>query len=440
MLRPLFGRYSAMRLSTLMILVGAVLMAPFARGAARAARTSPTSARCDWGALAYSTIFPLVVTNVLYFAALRRVGAARATLFMYLQPFLGALFAALLLGEEIGAIQIVGGVFIVGGVALGRTARVRRGASRARARRARAARRAVLSGRESGTVPVSAGTVPFSGGAAIRRMLMAVAAPAVITIPDRRLLARLYAAERQQMDNLCGCFWASLALRAAGIDADQEAVALEAGAILPGGDPLTHVAPGATPRNDYRVELPHGRRSGHGRHGRAAAGRGDRPHLGRLARGDRGGGAVVRRDASPRCSTSPVRRRVLIANLRTGLFWGSRPDPGVVLDHLSGGDPEPPPADWDVGHFVELATLVRGPGGSLVVVRDTYQELGLAGAPRAAARARRRRAPARRRQRGRRPRRVRRPQPRTACATGSAAPGFELRGWDNGTPAAPRPS
>ena len=30
MLRPLFGRYSAMRLSTLMILVGAVLMAPFA--------------------------------------------------------------------------------------------------------------------------------------------------------------------------------------------------------------------------------------------------------------------------------------------------------------------------------------------------------------------------------------------------------------------------
>jgi drug/metabolite transporter (DMT)-like permease len=45
---------------------------------------------------------------------------------MYLQPFLGALFAALLLDEAIGAIQIVGGVFIVGGVALGRVIRPRK--------------------------------------------------------------------------------------------------------------------------------------------------------------------------------------------------------------------------------------------------------------------------------------------------------------------------
>ena len=119
MLRPLFGRYSAMRLSTLMILVGAVLMAPFA-AVQLAHQDFADIGALRWGALAYSTVFPLVVTNVLYFAALRRVGAARATLFMYLQPFLGALFAALLLSEAIGGIQLVGGVFIVGGVALGR--------------------------------------------------------------------------------------------------------------------------------------------------------------------------------------------------------------------------------------------------------------------------------------------------------------------------------
>ncbi len=119
MLRPLFGRYSAMRLSTLMILVGAVLMAPFA-ASQLAHQNFGSLTALDWGALGYSTVFPLVVTNVLYFGALRRVGAARATLFMYLQPFLGALFAALLLGEAIGPLQIVGGVVIVGGVALGR--------------------------------------------------------------------------------------------------------------------------------------------------------------------------------------------------------------------------------------------------------------------------------------------------------------------------------
>jgi drug/metabolite transporter (DMT)-like permease len=39
---------------------------------------------------------------------------------MYLQPFLGAMFAALLLGEEITALQFVGGLVIVGGVSMGR--------------------------------------------------------------------------------------------------------------------------------------------------------------------------------------------------------------------------------------------------------------------------------------------------------------------------------
>jgi drug/metabolite transporter (DMT)-like permease len=125
MLRPLFGTYSAMRLSTVMILVGAVLMAPFAVSQL-AAQDFGSIGALRWGSLVYSAIFPLVVTNVLYFGALRRVGAARATLFMYLQPFLGALFAAILLGEHIGALQVFGGVFIVGGVSLGRLGRLRR--------------------------------------------------------------------------------------------------------------------------------------------------------------------------------------------------------------------------------------------------------------------------------------------------------------------------
>jgi hypothetical protein len=38
-----------------------------------------------------------------------------------------------------------------------------------------------------------------------------------------------------------------------------------------------------------------------------------------------------------------------------------------------------PPSDWDVGHFVELTMLIRGPKASLVVVHDTYPTLGLDG-------------------------------------------------------------
>jgi hypothetical protein len=35
-----------------------------------------------------------------------------------------------------------------------------------------------------------------------------------------------------------------------------------------------------------------------------------------------------------------------------------------------------PPPDWDAGHFVELAMLIRGPKNALVAVRDSYPTLG----------------------------------------------------------------
>jgi hypothetical protein len=255
----------------------------------------------------------------------------------------------------------------------------------------------------------------------------------VSTVPDRRAFAAAYAAEGQQMDNLCGCFWASLALRAAGVDADQEAVALAAGAILPGGDPQTHVAPGATPRCDYRVELPLAADPATG--GTAA------PPLAAAIEKLSAGALAAIEVAGPWtgehvCALldAAAADALLIANVRTGPFWGSRPDPAVVLEHLAGGTPEPPPADWDVGHFVELAALVRGPAGSLVVVRDTYRELGRSGhhvqPPERVAAA------------------LRRGDGSdggvlvvcsATVADGLRATlgdeGFELRGWDNGTPA-----
>jgi drug/metabolite transporter (DMT)-like permease len=119
MLRPLFARYSASRISALMIVLGGMMLLPFGL---------PQMVTQDWGSLqplhvsafAYSAIFPLVVTNVLYFRSLRRIGASRATLYMYLQPFLGVMFAALLIGERVTLVQVLGGVVIVAGVSLGK--------------------------------------------------------------------------------------------------------------------------------------------------------------------------------------------------------------------------------------------------------------------------------------------------------------------------------
>jgi hypothetical protein len=70
----------------------------------------------------------------------------------------------------------------------------------------------------------------------------------------------------------------------------------------------------------------------------------------------------------------------LIANLQTGLLWGSRPSVDTLVSALSGNLPaDPPPADWDVGHFVELLGPVQGARGSLVMVRDSYPTLGYDG-------------------------------------------------------------
>ena len=177
-------------------------------------------------------------------------------------------------------------------------------------------------------------------------------AGASVTTDRQEGLAQLYAAERQQMDNLCGCFWATLALRAAGIDADQDGVAVAAGAILPGGDPQTHVAPGATPRNDYRVELPVD--STPGVAGTAA------PGVARAIENLSQGALAAIPVAGPwtadtvRALMDAAHGATLIANVRTGRFWGSHVPPGTVLAHLRGEDVEPPAADWDVGHFVEF--------------------------------------------------------------------------------------
>jgi drug/metabolite transporter (DMT)-like permease len=125
LLRPLLGRYSAARISALVILIGAVILAPVT--AVQVAHQNFGSiGGLRWGAWGYSTIGPLLVTNWLYFRALHRVGASRATLYMYLQPFLGAVFAAWLLGEKLVAVQLIGGAVIVGGVALGRAVGARR--------------------------------------------------------------------------------------------------------------------------------------------------------------------------------------------------------------------------------------------------------------------------------------------------------------------------
>jgi len=67
---------------------------------------------------------PLFLTNILWFKAIDIVGAPRASLFANLQPFLSVIFALVLLGESMTALEIAGGILIFAGIVLERVTHV----------------------------------------------------------------------------------------------------------------------------------------------------------------------------------------------------------------------------------------------------------------------------------------------------------------------------
>ena len=188
--------------------------------------------------------------------------------------------------------------------------------------------------------------------------------------------------EHQQRDYLCGPFHGARVLHDAGVAewegeaVDQDLIAARAGTILPAAEQGPAVPPGARSLRGYRHDLARGDAADAGTapealaEAIAAAGSGSLRCLGLR-------GAWTAERVERLVDAAPSRGARLLANLRTGPLWASRPPPAALLAALDGAPvAEPPPADWDVGHFVELARLVRGPGGSLVVVVDSYPELG----------------------------------------------------------------
>ena len=79
---------------------------------------SPTT--LAWICLAYSALGTLVLTNLLWFKVVGRVGAAKSSYFLNIQPFGAAILAWLLLGETITLIQIIGGIGIAAGIVISR--------------------------------------------------------------------------------------------------------------------------------------------------------------------------------------------------------------------------------------------------------------------------------------------------------------------------------
>jgi len=118
---PLLTRYSVYRVLTYEMLLGTGILLPIALPSLLAQDFSRVTAE-GWAALGYMILATGIVTNLLYFTAMGRIGASRAAIYQYLQSFLGVLFAILLLGEGVGFVQLVGGAIVVASVILSREA------------------------------------------------------------------------------------------------------------------------------------------------------------------------------------------------------------------------------------------------------------------------------------------------------------------------------
>jgi Family of unknown function (DUF6885) len=205
---------------------------------------------------------------------------------------------------------------------------------------------------------------------------MSIATTRFVAGADR--FAALHGTSLPQVDELCGCFQAHLALRLAGFGVDQEDVALKAGS--------------TQSPSRYRDGLPAGET---GREARCSFPITDEVRSGTAAGGlvravnEIGAGTVAAIPVAGPFTAATVAAVLdiacaapapvtLAANVATGPFWGSHPTAPQILAYLASGDDAVGPApDWEVGHFVTLLGTIDGAAGTLVIVADTYPSLGL---------------------------------------------------------------
>ena len=107
---PLLKRYSVWRISAGALIVGSIPL--ILTAIPQLMDQHWDLGALVWACFAFAVLGPLALTNYLWFTAIDRVGPSRATLVTNLQPFLAALFAVVLLSEELTWLQVAGGVAI----------------------------------------------------------------------------------------------------------------------------------------------------------------------------------------------------------------------------------------------------------------------------------------------------------------------------------------
>ena len=111
--KPYLSRYTAAEFATYMIWAGTLLLLVFAPQTLAALRTAKPQA--TW-LVVYLGVFPAAIAYVTWTYIVSQFPVSRAVTFTYLIPPLAAVFGWILLGEEPGALALLGGVLALTGV------------------------------------------------------------------------------------------------------------------------------------------------------------------------------------------------------------------------------------------------------------------------------------------------------------------------------------
>ena len=111
-------------LSAITVTSGAIVLVAIALPGILRLEWGAVTAR-EWGAVAYSGIGAMVVAYLLFYRGVRVLGPTRTAMYGNLQPLIALLFAWVMLSERPTLWQGVGAAFVMGGLLLSRTARVR---------------------------------------------------------------------------------------------------------------------------------------------------------------------------------------------------------------------------------------------------------------------------------------------------------------------------
>ena len=113
---PLMQRHSPYRVSA--VVLGVAWLGIAAAGGRQTVEQDLALGWEVWALLVFAVLGPLVVSNVLWFRVLHRIGPSRAMLAANLQPFVAAVFAVLLLSESLTLLHVLGGLLIAAGILL----------------------------------------------------------------------------------------------------------------------------------------------------------------------------------------------------------------------------------------------------------------------------------------------------------------------------------